>query len=119
MLQTLDMLKEGGWPMVPIGLCSVLALAIIVERLIALRRRWPELTDPRLTRVGVRWDDEQRWLLITRGPLQIAANLSRAERRLPLGRPAAEVLAASVPGAGLSGRDVVLPPASLAVILAG
>ncbi len=32
------MLYEGGWVMVPLFLCSILGLAIIVERLFALRR---------------------------------------------------------------------------------
>ena len=35
---TFAMLQQGGWPMVPIAFCSVAALAIIVERAIALRR---------------------------------------------------------------------------------
>ena len=36
--ETFAMLQQGGWPMIPIALCSVAALAIIVERAIALRR---------------------------------------------------------------------------------
>ncbi len=34
----LNMLYEGGWVMVPLGICSVLALAIVCERLFALRK---------------------------------------------------------------------------------
>ena len=34
----LELLERGGWFMVPIGLCSLLAMAVIIERLIALRR---------------------------------------------------------------------------------
>jgi len=34
----LNLLLKGGWFMVPIGLCSLLGLAVILERLIALRR---------------------------------------------------------------------------------
>jgi biopolymer transport protein ExbB len=37
MFETFALLKHGGWPMVPLGLCSVIALAIIIERAIALR----------------------------------------------------------------------------------
>ncbi len=33
-----ELVKAGGWLMVPILICSVLALAISIERLIALRR---------------------------------------------------------------------------------
>jgi biopolymer transport protein ExbB len=35
----LDLLKAGGWLMVPILLCSVAALAIVIERSWALRRK--------------------------------------------------------------------------------
>lgn len=31
-------LAQGGWPMIPLGLCSVAALAVILERAVALRR---------------------------------------------------------------------------------
>lgn len=34
----LELLRKGRWFMLPIGLCSLLGLAIIIERLIALRR---------------------------------------------------------------------------------
>ncbi|MBS0198043.1 MAG: MotA/TolQ/ExbB proton channel family protein [Planctomycetes bacterium] len=33
-----DLMVKGGWIMVPIGFCSLVALTIIVERLIVLRR---------------------------------------------------------------------------------
>jgi biopolymer transport protein ExbB len=35
----LEIIKSGGWLMVPILLCSVIALAIIIERFWSLRRR--------------------------------------------------------------------------------
>jgi biopolymer transport protein ExbB len=35
----LELLAKGGWFMVPIGLCSLLGLAIIIERLISLRSK--------------------------------------------------------------------------------
>lgn len=38
MAESIEFLKQGGWPMVPLGLCSVLALSIIFERLFALRK---------------------------------------------------------------------------------
>jgi len=37
-MSILELLLKGGWFMVPIGLCSLMGLAIIIERLIALRR---------------------------------------------------------------------------------
>ena len=38
-LNVLDLLLKGGWLMVPIGIMSVAVVMIVVERLIALRRR--------------------------------------------------------------------------------
>ena len=38
MFETFAMLKQGGWVMLPLGLCSIVALAIIIERAFALRR---------------------------------------------------------------------------------
>lgn len=35
----LQLLMKGGWFMVPIGLCSLVGMAIIIERAMALRRR--------------------------------------------------------------------------------
>ena len=65
--------------------------------LIALRRARPELTDPRLDRVRAEHDDQDRWLVVHRGRLRIAANLGPSPQRLPLGAPATGVLAASSP----------------------
>lgn len=38
MFETLIILKQGGWTMIPLALCSVVAATIIIERAIALRR---------------------------------------------------------------------------------
>lgn len=36
--QLWDLVKRGGWLMLPIGLCSVLALGLFIERMLATRR---------------------------------------------------------------------------------
>ena len=84
--------------------------------MIALRRQCPELTDPRLDRVHVSWDEAARWLLISRGQLRIAVNLGQSAQRLQLSAPAANLLAASAAGVALDGDAVLLPPSSLAVV---
>jgi biopolymer transport protein ExbB len=38
MSETLDLLRQGGWPMIPLAICSLAGLAIILERLVSLRR---------------------------------------------------------------------------------
>jgi len=84
--------------------------------LIALRRRRPELTDPRLDRVQADYSERERWLVLTRGRLRIAVNLGEDEALVPLGAPGAEVLAASRPGVALAGTDAALPPVSFSMI---
>ena len=46
MIETLAMLKQGGWPMIPLAVCSLVAVTLIIERAIALRRR--NVIDPRV-----------------------------------------------------------------------
>jgi maltooligosyltrehalose trehalohydrolase len=86
------------------------------RELIALRRARPELTDPRLGRVNVDFDETDRWLLVRRGRLRIVANLGPADQQVPLGRPARAVLAASGPGVAIDQDLVTLPPTTLAVV---
>jgi malto-oligosyltrehalose trehalohydrolase len=84
--------------------------------LIALRRAWPELTDPMLDRVRADYDDPKRWLVLHRGRLRVVVNLSERDQRVPLGRPGAAVLAASRTGVTLDGADANLPAVCLAVL---
>jgi len=84
--------------------------------LIALRRARPELTDPRLDRVRAGYGEQDRWLVVHRGRLRIAASLGPSPQRLPLGAPGTGVLAASSPAVALDGDAVVMPPAAFAVV---
>ncbi len=86
------------------------------RELIALRRARPELTDPRLDRVRADHDEQERWLVVQRGRLRIAANLGPAPQRLPLSGRGAAVLAASSPRVTLDGDAVALPAATFAVV---
>jgi malto-oligosyltrehalose trehalohydrolase len=86
------------------------------RELIALRRARPELTDPRLDRVRAAYDEDERWIVVHRGRLRIAASLGSLPRRLPLAGRGTAILAASCPGVGLDGDTVAMPPASFAVI---
>jgi maltooligosyltrehalose trehalohydrolase len=84
------------------------------RQLIALRRERPEITDPRLDRVRVDYDEDARWLLVHRGSLRIAANLGKASARIPAGPGG--VLAASRQDISVTGDEALLPPESFAVI---
>jgi malto-oligosyltrehalose trehalohydrolase len=87
------------------------------RELIALRHARPELTDSRLDRITVQYDEQARWLLVHRGPLSIAANLSNAPVQLPLAAPATALLATSIPGVTTTQATLNLPPVSFAVLL--
>jgi maltooligosyltrehalose trehalohydrolase len=86
------------------------------RELIALRRRWPELTDPRLDRVDVSCDEAARWLMISRGRLRVFANLGPSATRLPIGTVGGHLLAASTADLAVDGDAAVLPPSSFAVV---
>ena len=47
----LEILMAGGWAMLPIVVCSAVALAIILERFWSLRRKAVELSIPCITAV--------------------------------------------------------------------
>ncbi len=38
MREAIEFLQQGGWPMIPLGICSIAGLTVILERLFALRR---------------------------------------------------------------------------------
>jgi maltooligosyltrehalose trehalohydrolase len=86
------------------------------RELIALRRAWPELTDPWLDEVEVAVDEEARTIVVHRGKIRVACNLSGEPASLPVG-PIARILLASEPVEG-SGGEVKLPPESFAIVLA-
>jgi maltooligosyltrehalose trehalohydrolase len=86
--------------------------------LIALRRAEPELADSGFASVSVRFDEDERWIVVRRGPLRVAANLSGQPRVVSLDVPAKELLLASDPAAEVSAgaKAVALPAESLAVL---
>jgi malto-oligosyltrehalose trehalohydrolase len=86
--------------------------------LIALRHSRPELTDPRLDRVRVEFDEDARWLVVHRGRLVIGANVGESPVQIPFseGIASPEALLVSDPGFTCGPKSMVLPPTSLAVI---
>ncbi|AEW97074.1 MULTISPECIES: malto-oligosyltrehalose trehalohydrolase [Streptomycetaceae] len=83
------------------------------RELIALRATEPELTDPDLTAVEAVHDEEARWILLRRGSLRTAVNLSDSPRTLPVTGHHVLVASAKLP----PGTDrLVLPPWSAAVV---
>ncbi len=77
----LELVKAGGWPMIPLLLLAVLALAIVVERFWTLRRK--EVLPPGLG------EEVRKWA--TRGQLD-PAHVESLRRNSPLGALLAAVL---------------------------
>jgi maltooligosyltrehalose trehalohydrolase len=85
------------------------------RRLIALRRRVPALTDPRLSRVETECDPAGGWLVVRRGPVVVAANLGEREWSFPAGLTA-ELLAASDHRIEPAEHGLILPPDTVAIL---
>ncbi len=85
------------------------------RELIALRRRVPALTDPRLGRVHPECDADLGRLILRRGPVVVAANLGTGTWTCPAERTAG-LLAASDAAVGLTDGGLVLPPDTVAIL---
>jgi maltooligosyltrehalose trehalohydrolase len=85
------------------------------RQLIALRRRLPQLTDPRRDRLEVSFDEEARWLMLRRGGVIAAANLAERRASLAIDR-GASLLLASDPEVRVSATEVSLPADSVAIL---
>jgi maltooligosyltrehalose trehalohydrolase len=85
--------------------------------LIALRRREPELSDPRLDRVAVTYDAAARWLVVTRGSLRLAANLAPEPQALLLDEVPEWVLLSSAGGVrARTSAEIELPAESVVMV---
>jgi maltooligosyltrehalose trehalohydrolase len=87
----------------------------VYKRLIAVRRERPELTDPKLDAVEV-WHGDQ-FVVMRRGPVTVAANLSPMPQTVSVPAVPTEVLLATEPGVVLQRDRIELPPESAAVVL--
>jgi len=85
--------------------------------LLELRRSRPDLTDPRPSRIDVAFDEDERWLLLRRGDVEIAVNLGSASAAVPLPPESRELLLVSTDRAELSVSAVTLPGTSVAVMV--
>lgn len=83
--------------------------------LLALRRRTPDLTDGRLGRVEVAFSEEERWILVRRGGVDIVANLAPRPLALPV-RAGATIRLVSDAEAGVSDSELSLPQESVAIL---
>ncbi len=87
----------------------------LYRTLIALRRRHPELADPRLDRFTIDAGPGERWLVLHRGSLRLACNLADEWDNVRLDRPVGTILLASTK-VSHSGCVLELPPESFALV---
>jgi maltooligosyltrehalose trehalohydrolase len=85
------------------------------RRLIALRRGSASLNDGTLGQTEVVFDEERRWLMMSRGAVVVMCNLGVTLVELKRPRPF-PLLLGSRPEVGVVGDQVVLPPNTLAIL---
>ncbi|MBV8053675.1 MAG: malto-oligosyltrehalose trehalohydrolase [Deltaproteobacteria bacterium] len=90
------------------------------KQLIRLRTNTRELRDGRFNEVDVDYDEQQRWLMISRGPITMALNLGEQKCRLPIPVSGSlRLLMASDDKIILDRESVELPSDSVVVIARG
>jgi maltooligosyltrehalose trehalohydrolase len=90
------------------------------KQLIRLRTGTCELRDGRFNEVDVDYDEHQRWLVMSRGPIIMALNLGEQKCQVPI--PVSgfvRLLMAPDEKITLGGQSVELPPDSVVVIARG
>jgi maltooligosyltrehalose trehalohydrolase len=85
------------------------------RQLIALRRSTPDLTDPELAHVSVRYSDSGQWLVMERGSVTVAFSLAPQPIQLEI-RPGSTIALASSPDIQLNNNALTLPPDAVAVL---
>jgi maltooligosyltrehalose trehalohydrolase len=88
----------------------------LYRRLIALRREYPDLTDPRLDKIEVQHGDQ--YVVMRRGRCVVAVNLAGDPQNVHLPAVPSKVLLATEPGVVLQRDRVELPAESAVVVFA-
>jgi len=86
------------------------------KQLFQLRRAESCLSNGDLKSVRVHFDEERRWLVVERGAIIVACNLSTTSQPVPTGGNDCRLLLASGEGIHLAGGQVNLPQDSAAVL---
>lgn len=88
--------------------------------LIRLRRQTPELTDGRLDRVDLKFDEGARWLTMARGPVMVIINFGQQAQRVPLTNAGSrKILLASHSNVVLNRDSGHMPAESIVIARAG
>jgi maltooligosyltrehalose trehalohydrolase len=88
--------------------------------LIELRRRMPVLTDGRMERTSVRFDESERWLAMTRGAVSVICNFADSSRRIPYpGITGKDIILSSGDGIIAEENAILLPAYAVAILNSG
>jgi maltooligosyltrehalose trehalohydrolase len=86
--------------------------------LIRLRRELPALSDGRMDRTSVRFDEGARWLSMTRGPVLVACNLADAAQRIPCPDSAGKrIVLSSEQDVTVEDNAILLPGHAVAILV--
>jgi maltooligosyltrehalose trehalohydrolase len=85
------------------------------RELIRLRRSTQSLNNGEPGNTKVTYNEERRWLCVSRGSVEIACNLASNPRLLPLNRDAKLILASRA-GVEIGNGGITLPPDAVAVL---
>jgi maltooligosyltrehalose trehalohydrolase len=89
------------------------------RRLIRLRRQLPALADGRMDQMGVRFDENGRWLVLERGPVTVACNLAAHGQTVPLSRErSTRILLASETKIAVTAAGVRMPGEAVVILSA-
>jgi maltooligosyltrehalose trehalohydrolase len=85
--------------------------------LLLLRRENPDLADPALDRIEVKFDDDERWIVVQRAAFRVLANFATESRTFKVA--AAEVIYTTDDAVHVGGATVELPAQSAAIVRLG
>jgi maltooligosyltrehalose trehalohydrolase len=87
------------------------------RRLIRLRRQLPALADGRMDQVHVRFDEDEHWLVLERGPVTVACNLASHTQIVPLTQErSTRILLASEAEVVVKAPGVSVPAEALVIL---
>jgi maltooligosyltrehalose trehalohydrolase len=92
------------------------ALLAWYQRLLQLRRRLPDLSDPRLASVSVEVDEAAGTLEVRRGRVRLLVNLGDDPRTFTLAAEHAMLAASHEEGTTIEGAKVTVPPDAVALV---
>ncbi|MGH8023459.1 MAG: malto-oligosyltrehalose trehalohydrolase [Limisphaerales bacterium] len=85
-------------------------------RLIQLRRTEPDLSDGQLANVQVRFDENDRWLVLERGSISVACNFSGRSQRISISNGPSNILLASEEQVQIDGAFAEMPGETVLIL---